>query len=114
MAVSFKGAHFPQEIMLTGVRWSVAYPLNTRHIEELMEERGIHVDHSTISRWVITYSPPLEAAFHRRKRLGGRRWRLDETSIRVKGEWRYLDRAVDKHGETVDFLLTEHRDKEAA
>jgi len=114
MAVSFKGAHFPQEIMLTGVRWSVASPLSTRHIEALMEERGIHVAHSTISRWVITYSPPLEAAFHRRKRLGGRRWRLDETSIRVKGEWRYLDRAVDKHGETVDFLLTEHRDKEAA
>ena len=60
MAVSFKGAHFPQEIILTGVRWYVAYPLSTRHVEELMLERGVHVDHSTINRWVIEYSPQLE------------------------------------------------------
>jgi putative transposase len=114
MAVSFKGAHFPQEIILTGVRWYVAYPLSTRHIEELMHERGVHVDHSTINRWVIKYSPQLEEAFHRRKRPVWVSWRMDETYIRVKGEWRYLYRAVDKYGETVDFLLTEHRDKEAA
>jgi transposase-like protein len=114
MAVSFKGAHFPQDIILTGVRWYVAYPLSTRHVEELMEERGVRVDHSTINRWVIKYSPPLEEAFHRRKRPVWVSWRMDETYIRVKGEWRYFYRAVDKYGETVDFLLTEHRDKEAA
>jgi putative transposase len=114
MAVSFKGAHFPQEIILTGVRWYVAYPLSTRHVEERMRERGIHVDHSTIYRWVIKYSPQLEEAFHRRKRPMGRSWRLDETYIRVKGEWRYLYRAVDKPGQTIDVLLTEHRDQEAA
>jgi putative transposase len=114
MAVSFKGAHFPQEIILTGVRWYVAYPLSTRHVEELMRERGVHVDHATINRWVIKYSPQLEAAFHRRKRLVGRSWRMDETYIRVKGEWRYLYRAVDKYGQTIDFLLTEHRDAAAA
>jgi putative transposase len=114
MTVSFKGAHFPQEIILTGVRWYVAYPLSTRHVEELMRERGVHVDHSTINRWVIKYSPQLAEAFHRRKRPVGRSWRLDETYIRVKGEWRYLYRAVDKHGQTIDFLLTEHRDQEAA
>jgi putative transposase len=114
MAVSFKGAHFPQEIILTGVRWYVAYPLSTRHVEELMRERGVHVDHSPINRWVIKYSPQLEDAFHRRKRPVWVSWRMDKTSIRVKGEWRYLYRAVDKYGETVDFLLTEHRDKEAA
>ena len=57
MAISFKGAHFPQEIILMGVRWYVAYPLSTRHVEELMEERGVHVDHATINRWVIKYSP---------------------------------------------------------
>jgi putative transposase len=114
MAVSFKGAHFPQDVILTGVRWYVAYPLSTRHVEELMRERGVHVDHSTINRWVIKYSPPLEEAFHRRKRPVWVSWRMDETYIRVKGEWRYLYRAVDKHGETVDFLLTEHRDQEAA
>jgi len=114
MAVSFKGAHFPQEIILTGIRWYVAYPLSTRHVEELMEERGVEVDHSTINRWVIKYSPQLEEVFHRRKRPVGRRWRMDETYIRVKGQWRYLYRAVDKSGQTIDVLLTEHRDKEAA
>jgi putative transposase len=114
MAVSFKGAHFPQEIILTGVRWYVAYPLSTRHVEELMLERGVHVDHATINRWVIKYSPPLAAAFHRRQRPVWVSWRMDETYIRVKGEWRYLYRAVDKYGQTIDFLLTEHRDKAAA
>ncbi len=114
MVVSFKGAHFPQEIILTGVRWYVAYPLSTRHVEELMRERGVHVDHATINRWVVKYSPQLENAFHRRKRPVWRSWRMDETYIRVKGEWRYLYRAVDKSGQTIDFLLTEHRDTEAA
>src|SRR5262245_19945964 len=114
MAVSFKGAHFLQEIILTGVRWYVAYPLSTRHVEELMRERGVHVDHSTMNRWVIKYSPQLEEAVHRRKRPVERSWRLDETYIRVKGDWRYLHRAVDQSGQTIDFLLTEHRDQEAA
>ena len=97
-----------------GVRWSIAYPLSTRHVEELMAERGVAVDHSTINRWVIKYSPQLEEAFHRRKRPVWVSWRLDETSIKVKGEWRYLYRAVDKQGQTSDFLLTEQRDQEAA
>jgi putative transposase len=114
MAVSFKGAHFPKEVILTGIRWYVAYPLSTRQVEELMRERGVHVDHSTINRWVIKYSPPLEAVFHRRKRPVWVSWRMDETYIQVRGEWRYLSRAVDKHGQTIDFLLTEHRDTEAA
>jgi putative transposase len=118
MAVSFKGAHFPQEIILTCIRWYVAYPLSTRHVEELMRERGVPVDHATINRWVIKYSPQLEpqleGAFHPRKRPVGRSWRMDETYIRVKGEWRYLYRVVDKTGQTIDFLLTESRDTEAA
>jgi putative transposase len=114
MAVSFKGAHFPQEIILTGIRWYVAYPLSTRPVEELMRERGVHVDHATINRWVIRYRPPLEQAFHRRKRPLWRSCRMDETYIRVKGEWRYLYRAVDKYGQTIDVLLTEHRDTKAA
>jgi putative transposase len=114
MPVSFKGAHFPQDIILMGVRWYVAYPLSYRHVEELMEERGVPVDHATIQRWVIKYSAQLEATFHRRKRSVGRSWRMDETYIRVKGEWRYLYRAVDKHGQTIDFLLTAERDEQAA
>ena len=114
MAVNFKGVHFPQEIILTCVRWYVAYPLSTRHVEELMQERGVSIDHSTVNRWVIKYSPQLEDAFHRRKRPVGRSWRMDETYIKIKGEWRYLYRAVDKQGQSIDFLLTEHRDQEAA
>jgi transposase-like protein len=114
MAVSFKGAHFPPEIILMGIRWYLAYPLSTRHVEELMEERGVAVDHSTINRWVIKYSPQLEDEFHRRKRSVWVSWRMDETYIRVKGEWVYLYRAVDKFGKTIDFLLTQQRDKKAA
>ena len=114
MAISFKGAHFPQDIILMGVRWYVAYPLSYRHVEELMEERGVPIDHATIQRWVVKYSPLLEEAFHRRKRPVWVSWRMDETYIKVKGEWRYFYRAVDKHGQTIDFRLTEHRDTAAA
>jgi putative transposase len=114
MAVSFKGAHFPRDVILMCVRWYVAYPLSTRHVEELMQERGVIVDHATVNRWVVKYSPQLEEAFHRRKRPAGVSWRLDETYLKVKGEWKYLYRAVDKTGQTIDFLLTEHRDERAA
>ena len=114
MAISFKGAHFPPEVILMGVRWYVAYPLSTRHVEELMEERGVPIDHATIQRWVVKYSPLLEEAFHRRKRSVWLSWRMDETYIKVKGQWYYLYRAVDKTGQTIDFLLTEHRDTDAA
>jgi putative transposase len=114
MAVSFKGAHFPRDIILTCVRWYVAYPLSYRHVEELMQERGMSVDHMTINRWVVKYSPSLDAAFHRRKRSVWLSWWLDETYIRVKGEWKYLYGAVDKHSQTIDFLLTEQRDEPAA
>jgi putative transposase len=112
--IRFKGAHFPPDIILMGVRWYVAYPLSYRHVEELMEERGVPVDHAPIQHWVVKYSPLLEEALHRRKRPVWVSWRLDETYIRVKGQWRYLYRAVDKYGQTIDFLLTEHRDKGAA
>jgi putative transposase len=112
--VSFKGAHFVHDIILTCVRWYLAYPLSYRQVEERMEERGVFVDHATINRWVLKYSPHLEAAFYRRKRPVGRSWRMDETYIRVKGAWRYLYRAVNKSGQTIDFLLTEYRDTEAA
>src|SRR5262244_2256125 len=114
MAISFKGAHFPPDIILMGVRWYVAYPLSYRHVDELLEERGVPIDHATIQRWVVKYSPLLEEAFHRRKRSVWVSWRMDETYIKVKGQWRYLYRAVDKHGQTIDFLLTEQRDEEAA
>jgi putative transposase len=114
MAISFKGAHFPPEIILMGVRWYVAYPLSYRHVEELMEERGVPVDHATVQHWVVKYSPLLEEAFHRRKRPVWVSWRMDETYVKVKGQWHYLYRAVDKYGQTIDFLLMEQRDEAAA
>ena len=82
MAISFKGAHFPQDIILMGVRWYLAYPLSYRHVEELLEERGVPIDHATIQRWVVKYSPQLEEAFHRRKRSVWISWRMDETYIK--------------------------------
>jgi len=96
------------------MRWYVAYPLSLRYLEEMMAERGVSVDHSTVHRWAIKLLPVLEKAFRRCKRPVGKSWRMDETYIRVKGEWRYLYRAVDKDGSTIDFLLRAHRDKTAA
>src|SRR3979411_195675 len=109
-----KRLHYPLEVMLTCVRWYVAYPLSLRHLEEMMAERGVSVDHSTVHRWALKLLPVLEKAFRRRKRPVGTSWRMDETYIRVKGEWRGLYGAVDKDGNTIDFLLRAHRDKTAA
>jgi putative transposase len=114
MTISFTGAHFPKEVILMGVRWSVAYPLSTRQVEALMEGRGVELDHATLSRWVSKYSPQLAEAFQRRKRQVWVSWRMDETSIKVKGQWYYLYRAVDKTGPSIAFLLPEHRDEAAA
>ena len=79
-----------------------------------MSERGVQVDHSSLNRWVIKYTPALDKAFRQRKGSGGISWRMDETYIRVKGQWKYLYRAVDKAGHTIDFLLTAKRDRTAA
>jgi len=97
------------------VRWYVAYPLSYRNIEELMAERGVKVDHSTLNRWVIKYAPQLEDVFRKNhKSQVGSSWRMDETYIKIKGEWTYLYRAVDKEGKTIDFYLSKKRDKKAA
>ena len=109
-----KRFHYPLEVMLTCVRWYVAYPLSLRHIEEMMRERGVFVDHATVHRWAIKMVPVLAAVFRRRKNPVGKSWRMDETYIKVAGQWKYLYRAVDRAGDTVDFLLTAKRDMAAA
>ena len=109
-----KGMRFPIDIILVCIRWYAAYPLSYRHLEEMMEERGVFVDHSSINRWAIRFLPLLEKVFRKHKRPVGSIWRMDETYIKVKGAWKYRYRAVDKEGKTVDFLLTARRDKAAA
>jgi putative transposase len=112
--IEFKGSHFEREVILWGVRWYVAYPISYRQLEEMMDERGVEFDHSTLNRWVLKYVPLLEKQFRARKRPVGSSWRMDETYVKVKGVWKYLYRAVDKAGATVDFLLTAKRDRKAA
>nr|WP_315475754.1 IS6 family transposase [uncultured Undibacterium sp.] len=109
-----KRLRFPIEVILVCIRWYAAYPLSYRHIEEIMGERGVTVDHSSINRWSIRFLPLLEKVFRHHKRQVGTSWRMDETYIKVKGVWKYLYRAVDKEGKTIDFLLTAERDKAAA
>lgn len=100
--------------MLTCVRWYVAYPLSLRHIEEMMQERGVCVDHATVHRWAMKILPVLAALFRRRKRPVGASWRMAETYIKVAGEWKDLYRALDREGYTIDFLLCAKRDRAAA
>ena len=96
------------------VRLYVAYSLSYRDIEEIMSERGINVNHSTINRWVVKFSKELMHKFQSKKKPVNNSWRTDETYIKMKGDWYYLYRAVDKFGDTIDFLLTKKRDKKAA
>ncbi|WP_439292370.1 MULTISPECIES: IS6 family transposase [Rahnella] len=111
---AFKRLHYPVDVIAQCVRWYLAYSLSLRNLEEIMAERGVVVDHSTLHRGVIHLVPLLDKAFRRYKRKLGRRWRMDETYIKIKGQWKYLYRAVDTSGQTVDFLLTARRDAAAA
>jgi len=104
-----KRLRYPLEIMLVCVRWYAAYPLSLRNLEEMMAERGVAVDHATVHRWTLKILPILAKAFRGRKRPVGRSWRMDETYIKIGGQWKYLYRAVDRLGQTVDFLLTARR-----
>jgi transposase-like protein len=109
-----KRLDFPLEVMLPCVRWYVAYPLSLRHLEEMMAERGIVVDHSTVHCWALKLLPVRDAVFRRRKRIVARRWRMDETYVKINGQWKYLYRALDHGGETVDFLPAAVRARHAA
>ncbi|CAN7199109.1 IS6 family transposase [Phyllobacterium sp. LjRoot231] len=109
----FKGRQFDRSVILLCVRWYLAYNLSLRDLEEMMAERGIAVDHTTIHRWTIRFSPML-IEFNRRKRCVTGKWHVDETYIKVRGQWMYLYRAIDSVGDTVEFLFGQHRDLTAA
>jgi len=109
-----KRLHYPLDVIPLCVRWYVAYSLSLRNLEEMMAERGIEVDHSSVHRWVIKLVLLFEKAFRRHKRPVSKSWRMDETYVKVKSHWKYWYRAVDKEGNTIDFLLRAHRDKAAA
>jgi putative transposase len=101
--ISFKGAQFPKEVILFAVFFYVRYTVSYRDLEEIMAERGVILDHATLNRWVAKYSPLIANTARRRKAPTDRSWRMDETHIKVKGEWAYLYRAVDKLGKTLEF-----------
>jgi len=110
----FKGRHFDQGIVVLCVRWYLSFKLSFRDLVAMMSERGLKMAHTTILRWVQHYSQEFERRWKRYARSVGGSWRMDETYVRVKGEWMYLYRAVDKAGKTVDFILSRKRDVNAA
>ena len=109
-----KGHRFPDIVMFQAVYFKLRFTLSYRDIEELMKIRGVKVDHSSIHRWVLKFSKEIEKNMNKRKRQTGDSWRLDETYVKVGGKHMYLYRAVDKNGDTVDFLLTKRRKKGSA
>jgi transposase-like protein len=110
----FRGRHFEDQLIVLCVRWYLRYSLSYRDLEEMMAERNLAVDHSTIARWVLRYAPELNKRIRRELRHPNRSWRVDETYVRVAGRWTYLYRAVDSTGETIDFMLSPKRDAIAA
>ena len=113
-ASAFSGYRWPADVILTAVRWYLAYPLSSRQVLELLAERGIDVSHRTVLDWVQVFGPQLAGEVRRRRRPVGRRWVVDEVFLFRKGHKRYLYRAIDEDGVVVDVLLSEHRDTASA
>lgn len=112
--IEFKGCHFEQDMILWAIRWYVAYPISYGRLEEMMEEHGVEVDYATFNRWVLKYVPYPERESRAHNLPAGSSRQMDESYVRVKGSWKYLYRAVDKAGATVDFLPTAKRNRTAA
>src|ERR687887_1514668 len=113
-ASAFSGYRWPADVILTAVRWYLAYPLSSRQVLELLAERGIDVSHRTVLNWVQTFGPQLAAEVRRRRRPVGRHWTVDEVFLFRKGHKLYLYRAIDEGGVVVDVLLRERRDTASA
>ena len=110
----FKARQFTAEVILCAVRWYLQFSISYRDLECMLADRGVRVDHTTLFRWIQAYAPELEKRIRPHLRPTNGSWRVDETYIRVKGEWVYLYRAVDATGQTIDFLLSPKRDAAAA
>ena len=110
----FTGKQFQSEIILQCLRWYTRYGVTYRDLVEMVSERGVTVSHTTIMRWIHEYSPIFNKRLRRKLKPTGDSWKLDESYVKVKGEWKYLYRAVDKEGNTLDFYLAAHRDQLAA
>lgn len=110
----FKWKHYQPDIILLTVRWYLRYNLSFRDLAEMMEERGLSISHTTIMRWVHQYGPEMDKRIRRHLKQTNDSWRVDETYIKVKGQWMYLYRAVDSKGNTIDFHLSKTRDQKAA
>src|ERR1700680_2587166 len=108
------GFRFPAEVILLAVRWYLRFGLSYRDLEELLAERGIDVDHVTIYRWVQRFTPLLAEAARPCRHIVGDRWFVDETYVKVAGNWRYVYRAVDQHGQIIDVYVSPRRDTHAA
>jgi IS6 family transposase len=111
---AFAGFRFPPEVVTVAVRWYLRYSLSYRDIEELLAGRGVEVDHVTVYRWVQRFTPLFADAARPLRHATGDRWFVDETYVKVAGQWRYLYRAVDQYGQVIDVQLTEQRDTRAA
>jgi transposase, IS6 family len=105
---------FEPIVIVTCVRWYCRFSLSLRDLEELMAERGLAVDHTTIWRWTQVYGPEVYRRLRGEVKRKSSTWHMDETFVRIAGKWMYLFRAVDSQGQTVDFYLSETRDHEAA
>ena len=105
----FKWRQTEPELILCAARWCLRYSLSLRDVEELLGERGLEADHTTIWRWVQRYGPDLEERLRRHLKPTNRSWRVDETCVRVKGRWCHLYRAIDSTGATIDFALSGSR-----
>ncbi|MCB2111332.1 MAG: IS6 family transposase, partial [Rhodobacteraceae bacterium] len=112
--IDFKGSHYPRDVILYAVYFYVRYAVSYRDVEEILLERGVRADHSTLNRWVVKYAPLVAEEAQKRKSATCRSWRMDETYIKVKGKWTYHYRAIDRDGKTLDFMLSERRDEAAA